>query len=46
VITSETLPGVILGLAIIIAGTFLGVRSTLRRDAEARASSHDDFGSP
>ncbi|MBC7266942.1 MAG: hypothetical protein H5T75_08250 [Coriobacteriia bacterium] len=44
-ITSETLPGVILGLAIIVLGTFLGVRSTLRRDAEERAS-HDDFGSP
>ncbi|MDI6693268.1 MAG: hypothetical protein QMD76_08220 [Anaerosomatales bacterium] len=44
-ITSETLPGVILGLAIIIVGTFFGVRSTLRRDAEERAS-HDDFSRP
>ncbi|MDI6844412.1 MAG: hypothetical protein QMC94_08475 [Anaerosomatales bacterium] len=43
--TSETLPGVILGLAIIIVGTFFGVRSTLRRDAEEPAS-HDDFGRP
>ncbi|MCX8007039.1 MAG: hypothetical protein N3B11_02875 [Coriobacteriia bacterium] len=45
-ITSETLPGVLLGLAIIALGTFLGVRSSLRREAEERARSHGDLGGP
>ncbi|MDI6712639.1 MAG: hypothetical protein QMD96_05315 [Anaerosomatales bacterium] len=45
-ITSETLPGILLGLAIIAVGTFLGVRSTLRREAEERAASDHDLRSP
>ncbi len=45
-ITSETLPGILLGLAIIVVGTFFGVRSTLRREAEERAGSDHDLRGP
>ncbi len=41
VITSETLPGVIIGLLIIAVGTLLGVSSTLRARRESRDASSE-----